>query len=502
MSGRKKKNIWEFGDFQTPESLAIEAIKRLGFSPQSIVEPTCGRGSFLLAAIRTFNSAERFLGADINKAHLDYLQERISKEAISASIAILHADFFALDWPQILRNMPRPILILGNPPWVTNAELAKLESSNLPDKSNFQNRRGVEAITGKSNFDISEWMLLQYLQWLKDRNGFVAVLCKTAVARKILVHAWKHKLRLTSSRIYLIDAMKYFNAAVDACFFVIELGNKESLDCHVYDSLHHTTPSRTIGYHDETIIADVEKYLQWRHLRGTDSAYTWRSGIKHDCAKVMELERRGKSFYNKLDTPVDIEDLYVYPMYKSSDIANGNISRPRKYMLVTQKHIGEETTQIEKDAPKTWRYLKSNEESFLKRRSAIYKNRPSFSIFGVGEYAFAPWKVAVSGFYKHLKFKCIAPVEDRPTVFDDTVYFLPCWSAQEARFLNNMLNSKPAQEFLHSMIFWSDKRPITVDLLKRLNLHALSIELGREAKYLALARQNNKRQNDLGQNNS
>jgi len=35
-------------------------------------------------------------------------------------------------------------------------------SDNLPPKSNFQKRRGFEAVTGKSKFDISEWMLLQH----------------------------------------------------------------------------------------------------------------------------------------------------------------------------------------------------------------------------------------------------------------------------------------------------------------------------------------------------
>jgi hypothetical protein len=492
MAGRKTKEVWEFGDFQTPDSLAseaIEVIKRLGFSPQSIIEPTCGRGSFLLAAVRAFNYAKKFLGVDINKAHLSCLQERIFREAIGAPITILHADFFTLDWPQILKDLPQPILIIGNPPWVTNTELAKLDSFNLPDKSNFQNRRGVEAITGKSNFDISEWMLLQYLQWLKERNGFVAVLCKTAVARKMLVHAWKHEFRLTSSRIYLIDAMTHFNAAVDACFFIMERGDRKSPNCDIYDSLHHTTPSRTLGYHDETILADVERYLKWRHLRGTDSAYTWRSGIKHDCAEAVELERREKSFYNRRGIAVDIEDRYVYPMYKSSDIVNGNVPKLRKYMVVTQKYIGEDTAHIKKDAPQTWEYLISNAESFSKRRSSIYKNRPPFSIFGVGDYTFAPWKVAVSGFYKHLKFACIGPADGRPAIFDDTVYFLPCWSKQEAIFLTDMLNSKPAQEFLLSMIFGSDKRPITIDLLKRLNLHALSVALDRESEYLAFAGQ-------------
>ena len=50
------------------------------------------------------------------------------------------------------------------------------------------------------------------------------------------------------------------------------------------------------------------------------------------------------------------------------------------------------------------------------------------------------------------------------------------------------MNSEPAQQFIKSMIFWSDKRPITVEKLKRLDLHALSIELGCEEEYLKFAR--------------
>jgi type I restriction-modification system DNA methylase subunit len=53
MAGRKKKNVCEFGDFQTPDDLAIKVVQllqNLGFSPNYIIEPTCGRGSFLVAA--------------------------------------------------------------------------------------------------------------------------------------------------------------------------------------------------------------------------------------------------------------------------------------------------------------------------------------------------------------------------------------------------------------------------------------------------------------------
>lgn len=75
MAKRKEKNIWEFGDFQTPDDLAIKVVQllqNLGFSPNYILEPTCGRGSFLVAAAATFPQVERLIGIDIN---INYLAE-------------------------------------------------------------------------------------------------------------------------------------------------------------------------------------------------------------------------------------------------------------------------------------------------------------------------------------------------------------------------------------------------------------------------------------------
>ena len=69
-------------------------------------------------------------------------------------------DFFEKDWPGTLDGLLEPILVIGNPPWVTNSAVGALGGSNLPVKSNFQRLNGLDAITGKSNFDISEWMLL------------------------------------------------------------------------------------------------------------------------------------------------------------------------------------------------------------------------------------------------------------------------------------------------------------------------------------------------------
>jgi len=41
-----------------------------------------------------------------------------------------------------------------------------MRSENLPKKSNFQGLRGLDARTGKSNFDIAEWMLIRLIEAL------------------------------------------------------------------------------------------------------------------------------------------------------------------------------------------------------------------------------------------------------------------------------------------------------------------------------------------------
>jgi hypothetical protein len=188
-------------------------------------------------------------------------------------------------------------------------------------------------------------------------------------------------------------------------------------------------------------------------------------------------------------------------MLKSSDIGNDEIRYGRKFMLVTQKYVGEDTFQIKNIAPKTWHYLETHSELLEKRASSIYQNRPLYSIFGVGDYSFSSWKIAISGLYKNLSFKLVEPYQEKLVVLDDTTYFLPFWSEIEAEFVLKLLNSTPAQEFYDSMIFWSDKRPITIEILKRLDIHALSIELGCENEYLRFARlrKNNKNEAIQGQ---
>ncbi len=388
--------------------------------------------------------------------------------------------FFSTDWNEILETYPGYVLVLGNPPWVTNAVLGSLKSSNLPEKSNFNKHRGIDAITGKGNFDISEWMMLRMLEWLNGRRAAMAILCKSTVARKVLAHAWKRSFQIESAEIYKVDALRYFSAAVDACLLVcIFSPNGASDHCRIFDELRNGSPSSTIGFRANKLIADLGLYQRWQHLEGA-ALHKWRSGIKHDCSPILELERRGRGLVNGLGEEVEIEDTFLFPMLKSSDLANGDAVTPKRWMLVTQRQIGQDTSVIFKNAPRTWQYLEHHAEFLNRRASSIYKGKPPYSIFGVGDYSFSDWKVAISGFYKKLRFRTVGPFEQKPTILDDTSYFIACRSENEAAYLTSLLNSLAANEFYRSFIFWDSKRPITADLLRRLSLFALAKELGSE----------------------
>lgn len=482
-AAKKSKEKEEFGDFQTPIELAREVCALLshrGFQPRSMLEPTCGRGSFLRAALERFPTLTAAIGIEISEYYVDIARQLLSETPHIGRAEVRQEDFFRLDWKEILDGLADPLLIIGNPPWVTNAALGNLKSTNLPVKTNFQGYRGIEAVTGKANFDISEWMLIRSLEWMSKRTAVLAMLCKATVARKVLFHAWKTGKRLKRADIYQFDASKHFGAAVEACLLVIEsspLG--QNFDCHVHDGLVDSRSSKVLGYRDGDLVADTRAFERWKHLEGTER-YKWRSGIKHDCSRVMELTMEKGMFKNGLGEFVELEDEYLYPMLKSADVANGGDKEPLRWMLVTQKNVGEKTLLIRTRAPRTWEYLINHADLLDRRASSIYRKRPRFSIFGVGDYTFAPWKVAISGFYKKLSFKVVGPWKGKSFVLDDTCYFIPCRSQGEAELLARLLNSWIAHEFFSALAFWDAKRPITVALLRRLDLLALAEELGLE----------------------
>lgn len=478
----------ELGDFQTPPSLAHLVVQRVaGNRWDRVFEPTCGTGGFLSAALAL--RPREIVGLE--------LQHEYAQEARSLS-QVIEADIFDVD---LARDIPwksrsGSLLCVGNPPWVTNAQLSSLGSMNLPAKRNLRGLRGIDAMTGASNFDIAEYIWLKLIVELVDDEPTIALLCKTSVARNVLSFAAQHHLPIAKSAIHLIDAKEWFNVSVDACLFVLSVQKgAANYECDWYPTLFSEVASRKIGIVNGRLIANTNANADVLAIDGS-SPVVWRQGIKHDAASVMELLVESGRLTTKSGDCVDLEDDHVFPLLKGTDVFRGRTAVAAKRMLVTQRSLKDDPTSLATRAPRVWKYLEANHAILDGRKSSIYRNRPRFSIFGVGDYSFCPYKVAVSGLHKEARFRAVGPIEDVSVVFDDTCYFVPVPSASQAAALAAVLNSKPCQWAIESLAFWDAKRPITKKLLQRLDLRAV-VDLADKDELTSLAQR--AFEEDLGQ---
>ncbi|MDP2826493.1 MAG: class I SAM-dependent methyltransferase [Sulfuritalea sp.] len=475
MSEHKRR--MEFGDFQTPDGLALAVCRRLavlGMRPDVVIEPTCGVGAFVRAAAEAFPDAREILGFETNAAYLDTLRAKFASTQNPHRIRLEHADFFTTDWRAKLSGIRGSVLVVGNFPWVTNAALGTIGGSNLPEKSNFLAHRGFDAISGKANFDISEWMLLEVLRWFEGRSGDVAMLVKTAVARKILAHAQRQGAMVRDAFSIGINAKQEFGAAVDACLLVMRFTTDRSLVCHDYTIFSDLDDKlgRRVGHRLGLTVGDLDAFEASAHLIGA-SPQKWRSGVKHDASAVMEFTRSERGLENGLGEIVELEPDYLYPLLKGSDVGSAKAWRG-KFVLVTQHRVGEATELIRTLAPLTWAYLERHGAQLDARGSTIYAKNPRFSVFGVGDYAFYPWKIAICGLYKLLRFRLVGPIDGRPVMFDDTVYQLSFETEAEAMATLAMIDSEPARSLLSSLIFWDEKRPVKTSILNVLDWSKLA----------------------------
>ncbi|NQU40007.1 MAG: N-6 DNA methylase [Lentisphaerae bacterium] len=478
-----------FGDFQTPLSLArrvVALVEREEADIATVVEPTCGVGSFLQASAEIFRSSASYWGFDVNHAYVE-TSRMVLKGFDSIAGHVEQRDFYATDWKEFLSEQRVPLLLIGNPPWMTNAAMGAIGGGNLPEKSNFQRHGGFAARTGKANFDISEWMLIKLFEALQGRRAVVAMLCKTATARKVLRHAWTNGLDVGPSSLHFINASAEFGVSVDACLLYTHTGSGEpESTATVYSDLSFDEPLRTFGLFAGELVSDIDAYRALRDLDGLEYR-RWRSGVKHDAAKVMEFTRDNGAFVNGLGERCELEEDHIFPLLKSSDLANGRL-HPARYVLLTQRRVADETATIQKTAPRTWQYLLDHSKKLDSRGSSIYAKRARFSVFGVGDYSFSSAKVAVSGLYKNIQFQALGTTGGKPFVVDDTCYFIPCDSKSEAEFFAEILNSDIAQRFISALVFMDAKRPVTIDVLKRIDLKALAEHVGQETRaseYLA-----------------
>ncbi|MDI6804374.1 MAG: SAM-dependent methyltransferase [Bacteroidota bacterium] len=504
----------EYGDFQTPHNLSktvCDSLLSSGISPEVLIEPTFGKGSFILSALKTFPTLRQVYGLEIYEPYCWYTKFSILELFIDnpnfnhPSIYLYHEDVFKSDFRKLVETnnkweslpdtcptacrrrwqagipLGQEILVLGNPPWVTNSELSTLNSTNIPTKGNFKSHNGLDAITGKGNFDIGEYIILMMLNAFSDRSGCLAMLAKNSVIKNVLQDLPNTTYPISNIVALKFDAKLHFNASVDASLFRCNFGSRKAgqdrLTCKVASLVSPQSVESEFGWVGNKFVSNIAAYQETQSYDGS-SPFVWRQGVKHDCSKILELDLVEGKYRNGFNDFVDIEDDLVFPLVKSSDVQNSPLSIPRKFVIITQKKVGDDTTYIAERFPRLNRYLSTNLKFLSERKSSIYSGKSEYAIFGIGEYSFKPYKVAISGLYKKPDFSLVQPYTGKPTMLDDTCYFLGFDDQTQAAFGLIILNSEPVQKLLRSLTFLEAKRPYTKDILMRIDILKVAEHLG------------------------
>lgn len=482
--------IEDYGDFQTPQLLTDQICSLLaskGIDPQILVEPTCGNGNFIVSALKYFKSLKYIYCVDIQEHYEWALKTNIIIHASGAhkNITIEHHqdDIFTHKYSgrfiSFINKNNYKMLILGNPPWVTNSTLSKIDSSNLPIKSNLKKQKGIEAITGKGNFDIAESIIINILQQFSTYHPHVAMLCKTSVIRNLVKDAVKLPLKISNIHLYSIDSKKEFDVSADAGLLLADTGVKNESVCTVSTIYYPDNIVKRFGWYEDKFCSDLSLYERYKSYDG-ESPYEWRQGVKHDAFNVLVLQNTNNKLINGNGESVDVEETMLYPFIKGSELQEPLIKTTLNEILLTQTFVNQETSELARTSPKLWKYLLKNNAQFNKRKSSIYKNKPDYAIFGIGKYSFKPFKVAVSGMYKTPNFALIQEIKNKPVMLDDTCYFLSFDNYREAFYTWILLNTDQVAHLLSSIVFLDAKRPYTKDILSRIDLIRLSEDVSYE----------------------
>ena len=171
---------------------------------------------------------------------------------------------------------------------------------------------------------------MQLIHEYRDSQAYVAMLCKTSVARKVFQELKRLQIGFKQCELLEFDARKVFAIDASACLLLIELDPEATSSpnsCTVYNWQPPQEPQRqyNCGYLNgrfySQLPCDQEATTSAAAPYEFDGTccLPWRQGIKHDCAALMELtlDAHG-NFTNGLKEPVQVESEYIFPLVKGS----------------------------------------------------------------------------------------------------------------------------------------------------------------------------------------
>ena len=418
----------------------------------------------------------------------------------------LHEDGLDGLWARIIKNAFAPVFlerfdyVVGNPPWVNWESLPRdyrQEIVPLWAEHELFPHKGFKAILGGSKDDISVLMTYVALdKYVKD-GGRLGFLITQTVFKGTGASQGFRRFRLgdgTPLRVVLVDDMAdikpFAGASNRTAVVVLERGAEteypveyswwykpsggaaipEDLTLQELQGERIATYRRfyaePVSAEDPTsswitgrrqALSAVRKVLGSSDYRGREginsggaNAVYWLDviGRRPDgLVLVTNVTERAKRKVEKVQ--VAIEPDLVYPLLLIGDVQRWQAT-PSAYVLATHepgmrlKAVPE--NEMMARLPKTYAYVERFEE--VLRRRSVYRRYfkttdPFYSMFNIGDYTFAPYKVVWPNVASALDCAVVSSFEGKPVVPQHIVTLVGLEDADEAHFVCAVVNSSP-----------------------------------------------------------
>ena len=238
----------------------------------------------------------------------------------------------------------------------------------------------------------------------------------------------------------------------------------------------------------------------------TENPYDARHGIVDDLDGVFQVEILGKTAKGLLQirnsvsgrrrvkqVTAEMEPDLIYPLLKPKYVKRWRITG-YDYVILPQREYGENNEkELKTKYPFTYKYLLRFKNDLLKRTSRWFKNKPFYTVFGLGNYTFKPYKVVWSAIGYLPDFAVASSVKDdylgkKVLIPDNTIGFIPLDSEDEAYFLCGLLNSS----YIKSIITHKSTKSkwgVSMELIKQLPLPRFNSENEQHRMLVALAKE-------------
>jgi hypothetical protein len=569
-----------FGEYYTPPGLADLGVEAAAttvedFATAVVVDPGCGAGAFLTAALRRKRAeareastspatalerlTETVVGVDVNPvavaaARTAYLLT-VLPLVVEAGVDSLSLPVFVGDALGLTDDPPGDLagaatVLVGNPPWIPWERLPEAQKTRLRDgpieRLELFEHEGATARLGHANDDLSlpfVWTCLD--RYLRD-DGVAAFVLKRdhlrGPAGQLLRSGRVGSRSLTVEHVHDFSALDPFgdvDAAAALYLFRVgstgsspdmgdtergadsdtktgtetgtEAGMETGTDTDVKTDVETGAEADTTGPASvpttvweptdrtpdfgslaalRTTLARTETALRpidpddgttpWHRTDADvdalgECAYRIRHGLKDDAKAVFSVDR---------ELLRELEPTHVYPYLRSKHVVKWGLFGHDRF-LVPQRQAGEDNERVlAREAPATYDYLVRHRDRLEARGSSWFDAGPFYSLFGLGPYTWAPYKVVWCrlGFNPH--FTVVSTVDDallgeKSVVPGDHCMFVACEDEREAHYLCALLNAAPYQRCLRD-VAGSTKASLSKSVVSSLSLPPWEATPGQE----------------------